>query len=173
MARQGPAAMHLFYRLFATINSFAPTILRLVLATVFFVHSGQKTFGWMNGPGWNATLTQLTAPAGLNLSTPVAVASILAEMVGAMGMLLGFCTRLTALLILGTMTVAAGLIPWQAVFLAPNGFEYPLMLGGISLALAFCGGGRFSMDRALTRQILPPHTGTVMGSYRMQSIIKG
>ncbi len=165
--------MHLFYRLFATINSFAPTILRLVLASVFLVHGGQKTFGWMNGPGWNQTLQQLTAPGGLNLSTPVAVAGILAEVAGAAGMLLGFCTRLTALLMLGVMAVAAGLVPWQAVFLVPNGFEYPLMLGGIALALVFCGGGRFSVDRALTRQILPPHTATVMGNYRMQSIIKG
>ena len=68
-----PVAMHLFYRLFATINSFAPTILRLTLAAVFLVHGGQKTFGWMSGPGWNDTLTRLTAPGGLNFSTPVAV----------------------------------------------------------------------------------------------------
>ena len=56
--------MHLFYRLFATINSLAPTILRLVMALVFLAHGGQKTVGWMGGPGWSKTLAQWTARRG-------------------------------------------------------------------------------------------------------------
>ena len=167
--------MHLFYRLFATINSFAPTILRLVLALVFCVHGGQKTIGWMGGPGLSNTLAQWTSPEGLNLSYPVAVLGILAEVVGAVGMLLGCCTRVAGLLLLSQMTVAVALVHWQAGFLAPKGYEYPLTLGGVALALVFCGGGRLSADRALARQLLAPQQNavTVMGNYRMQSIIKG
>ena len=169
--------MHLFYRLFATINSFAPTILRLVLALVFCVHAGQKTIGWMGGPGLSALLAQWTAPppAGLNLSYPVAVLGILAEVAGALAMLLGLCTRLAGLLLLGQMAAAVALVHWQAGFLAPKGYEYPLTLGGVALALVFCGGGRLSADRALARQLLAPQENavTVMGNYRMQSIIKG
>ena len=73
-----------------------------------------------------------------------------------------------------TRLLAVALVHWQAGFLAPKGFEYPMTLGGVALALAFCGGGRLSMDRSLTRQLLPPQNSvTVMGNYRMQSIIKG
>ena len=167
--------MHLFYRLFATVNSFAPTILRMVLALVFCVHGGQKTIGWMGGPGLSATLAQWTSPEGLNLSYPVAILGILSEVAGALAMLLGCCTRLAGLLLLGQMTVAVALVHWQAGFLAPKGYEYPLTLGGVALALVFCGGGRFSMDRALARQLLAPQQSAVavMGNYRMQSIIKG
>ncbi len=166
--------MHVFYRLFATINSLAPTILRLLLAVVFCVHGGQKTVGWMGGPGWSQTLAHWTSPQGLDLPYPVAMLGIVSELFGAVAMLLGFCTRLAALLLLGQMTVAVALIHWQAGFLSPNGYEYPLTLGCVALALVFCGGGRFSMDRAFTRQILPPQTtATILTHYRMQSIIKG
>ena len=166
--------MNLFYRLFATNNSFAPTILRLLLAVVFLVHGGQKTIGWMGGPGLGQTLAQWTSADGLNLSYPVAILGILTEVIGAVAMLLGLCTRLAGLLLVGQMTAAVALVHWQAGFLAPKGFEYPMTLGGVALALMFCGGGRLSMDRSLTRQLLPPQNSvTIMGNYRMQSIIKG
>ena len=166
-------AMHLFYRLFATTQSFAPTILRLVLAAVFIVHGGQKTVGWMGGDGWSATLAKWTSPEGLDLSYAAAIFGILAELLGALGMLTGFCTRLSALLLVGVMANAIALVHWQNGFLAPKGYEYPLTLGCIALALVFSGGGRLSMDRLFTGQLLPPRGSTVMSSYRMQSIIKG
>jgi putative oxidoreductase len=166
--------MYVLYRLFATINSFAPTILRLVLALVFCVHGGQKTIGWMGGFGLSETLAQWTSAQGLSLSYPVALLGVVTEVAGALAMLLGFCTRVAGLMLLAQMTVAIALVHWQAGFLAPRGYEYPLTLGGIALALVFCGGGRLSVDRSLARQLLPPQTtATIMGNYRMQSIIKG
>ena len=161
--------MYPVYRLLATINSFAPTVLRLVLAAVFFVHGTQKTLGWFGGPGWNAQLEKWTGPQGMELSYSLAAVGMLAEVVGAAGMLLGFCTRLAALLLLGVMTMAIALVHLHHGFLASDGgFEYPMTLGGIALALVFCGGGRFSIDRALTRQLLPPNSGMV-GAYKLPS----
>ncbi len=161
--------MYPVYRLLATINSFAPTVLRLVLTTVFFVHGTQKTLGWFGGPGWNAQLAKWTDPGGMNLPYSLAVVGIAAEVVGAAGMLLGFCTRLAALLLLGVMAMAIALVHGQNGFLASNnGFEYPLTLGGIALALLYCGGGQFSIDRALTRQLLPPNSG-IVGAYKLPS----
>ena len=98
------------YRLLATINSFAPTVLRLVLTAVFFVHGTQKTFGWFGGPGWNVQLAKWTSPEGMDLSYSLAVVGMLAEVVGAAGMLVGFCTRLAALLLLGVMVMAIALV---------------------------------------------------------------
>ena len=158
--------MHPLYRFFATVDSFAPTILRLLLAVVFGVHGGQKTLGWMGGAGWSGTLAQWTDPHGLNLDYPFAAAGILAEVAGAAGMLLGLLTRFAALLIACQMAAAIAAIHWQAGFLAPKGYEYPLTLGVVALALMCSGGGKFSMDRLLTRSLLPPNPG-MLGSYRM------
>ena len=161
--------MYPVYRLLATINSFAPTVLRLVLTTVFFVHGSQKTLGWFGGPGWSVQLAKWTSPDGLDVSSSLAAVGILAEVVGAAGMLIGFCTRLVALLLFGQMLVAIVLVHLHNGFLASGGgFEYPLTLGGVALALVFCGGGRFSVDRALTRQLLPPNSGMV-GAYKLPS----
>lgn len=161
--------MNPVYRLFATVDSLAPTVLRLLLAGVFTVHGGQKTVGWMGGAGWTETLGQWTSPDGLHLSYPLAVLGILAEALGALGMLTGFLTWLAALGIFCVMGVAISAVHWQAGFLAPKGYEYPLTLAGVALALMLSGGGRWSLDRLITRVLLPPNGGAV-GSYRLPLI---
>ncbi len=158
--------MNPVYRLFSTSASFAPTVLRLTLVVVFGVHGGQKTLGWMGGHGWSATLQQWTSPGGLNFPYPLAVLGILAESLGALGLLTGLLTRLAALGIFCTMLVAIFTIHLGNGFLAPKGYEYPFTLAGAALALMFCGGGRWSVDRLVTRGLLPPNTGLV-GSYRL------
>lgn len=158
--------MNPVYRLFATINSFAPTVLRLLLALVFTIHAGQKTVGWMGGEGWTRTLAHWTAPApeGLNFPYGLAAAAILAEAFGAAGMLLGFLTRVAALGIFCVMIVAIVFVHGSAGFFAPRGYEYPFTLAGVAFALMCGGGGRFSVDRWLTRALLPPNSGR-LGSY--------
>lgn len=160
--------MNLVYRLFATIDSFAPTILRLVLAVVFAVHGGQKAFGWLGGDGWNVTLTKWTSPQGLGFPYALAALGVLAELLGALGLLVGVLTRLAALGIFCTMLVAVFAVHWPQGFLASNhGYEYPFTLAGIALALVFCGAGRLSVDRALTRALLPPTNRESTSRYRL------
>lgn len=156
----------MFYRLFATINSFAPTILRWLLALIFTVHGGQKTLGWLGGAGWKGTLAHWTDPApdGLHYPYALAVAAILTEVFGAVALLLGFMTRVAAFGLFCVMGTAAVFIHGTAGFLAPRGYEYPMALAGVALALMFCGGGRLSIDRLLTRALLPPNSGR-LGSY--------
>ena len=121
---------------------------------VFRPRQPGRRSGWFGGPGWGVQLAKWTSPDGLDLSYSLAAVGILAEVVGAAGMLVGFCTRLAALLLLGQMVMAIALVHLHNGFLASGGgFEYPLTLGGVALALVFCGGGRFSVDRALTRQL--------------------
>lgn len=159
--------MNPVYRLFATPASFAPTILRLTLAVVFAVHGGQKTFGWMGGHGLSATLLEWTSADGLNFSYPMAVLGILAELLGALGLFTGLLTRLAALGIFCTMLTAIFSVHLPAGFLAPRGYEYPFTLAGAALALIFCGGGRWSLDRRITRGLLPPPTTGLIGKYRL------
>ena len=162
--------MNPVYRLFSTPANLAPTILRLWLAVVFCVHSGQKTVGWMGGPGWSATLAQWTDPHGLGLGYTLAALGIAAEAMGAVGMFLGFLTRLAALALMCVMATAIATVHAQAGFLAPKGYEYPLTLGVAALSLLLTGGGRFSVDRRIARRLLSPNTGT-LGSYRHYSVM--
>lgn len=153
--------MNPVYRFFATINSFAPTILRLLLALIFSVHVGQRTFGWLEGAGWKATLAQLTSPTGLHLPYAVAATGLLAGMVAALALLCGFFTRLAAGIVLLAVTLTIYSARWEQGFLLGSDFQYPFTLGGVAIALMFCGGGKLSVDRAITRQLLPPDTGLI------------
>ena len=160
--------MNLIYRLFVTIDSFTPTILRLVLAAVFTVHGGQKTLGWMGGDGWSETLAKWTSPEGLHFPYPLAVLGILAEVLGVLGLLTGCLTRVAALGLLCTMLVAIFAVHWPGGFLASNkGYEYPFVLAGMALALVIGGGGRWSVDHLLTRAMLPPGNREFAGRYRL------
>ncbi len=153
--------MNPVYRFFATINSFAPTILRLVLALISTVHVGQRAFGWMDGPGWKLSLTQLTSSAGLHLPYAVAAMGLLAGIVATLGLFCGFFTRLAACIVLLAVTLVIYSARWEQGFLLSTDFQYPFVLGGVAVALIFAGGGRFSLDRAITRQLLPPNTGLI------------
>ena len=46
----------LTYRLFQTSGSFAPLVLRVLLASVMFPHGAQKLLGWFGGAGFAASL---------------------------------------------------------------------------------------------------------------------
>jgi putative oxidoreductase len=161
--------MHPVYRLFATINSLAPTILRLLLTTVYVAHATQKILGWYGGDGLAATLAKYTRADGLGLPYSVAVAGLCAELGGALLMFFGFCTRLAALLLLGVSTLSITLLYARSgFFVTTGGYEYAMTLGGIALALLCSGGGRFSIDRRLSRTLLPPNDG-VLGAYKLRT----
>ena len=153
--------MNPVYRFFVTANSFAPVVLRLLLALICGVHVGQRAFGWLDGPGWKATMTQLTAPAGLHLPYVVAAFGLLAGMAAAVALFCGLFTRLAAFVVLLAVTLSVYAARWDQGFLLSTDFQYPFTLGGVAVALMFCGGGRFSLDRAITRQLLPPDTGLI------------
>ncbi len=140
------------YAFFATPSSFGPFILRMLLAAVFLVHGGQKMFGWFGGPGWNATLTQWSSIDGLNLPVGLAVLAIAGEMLVALAMFFGFLTRLAAL---GVMAIMTGAIVLVHAEQGVASSEYPFALLVIGFSLLLQGGGRLSLDRAISNQLLP------------------
>lgn len=140
------------FAFFATPKSFGPLVLRLFLAAVFALHGGQKAFGWAGGSGWTATVVEWSRADGLGLPVWVSALVIAAELAAAAGLLLGFLTRLCGLSVVAVMTGALLLVH------AGQGLaecEYPAALLTSALALVFLGGGRLSLDRAISRQLLP------------------
>ncbi len=124
----------------------------MLLATVFVYHGGQKMFGWFGGEGWTQTLKMWTSVEGLGLPFAVAMAAIVGEMLVAVAMFLGFFTRAAAL---GVMAIMAGAIVIVHAGEGISANEYPFALGMVAFALLFLGGGRLSLDRALSTQLLP------------------
>ena len=85
-----------------------------------------------------------------------AVLVILAESLGAIGLIIGFCTRLCALGIAMVMTGAIVMVHWQHGFFmnwfgkqAGEGFEYHILAIGLALVLMIRGGGTLSIDRGI------------------------
>ena len=58
-------------RLFATDDSIATAILRLVLGLAFFAHGAQKMLGWFGGFGFSGTMGFFTGAMGLARLRPV------------------------------------------------------------------------------------------------------
>lgn len=143
-------------KLLSTPNDLALLVLRLVLGGVFFVHGAQKALGWFGGHGLSDTLNFFTQNMGLSML--VAVLVVAAEFLGAIGLIVGFLTRLAAAGIFAVMVGAIAMVHLTNGFFmnwsgaqAGEGFEYHLLAIAISLALVLGGGGMAAVDRLLSR----------------------
>lgn len=137
-------------KLVSTSYSWVPLPLRLALGAVFIGHGAQKVVGKFSGPG----LEKWTSlPAPFSFMRPawlwMGVAAF-AELIGGVLVLLGLFTRVGAFLIACTMLTAIIGVHWAKGFFGPGGYEYPMSLFAISLALIISGGGAASIDRALS-----------------------
>ncbi len=140
----------MFRRIVATYGTWITMPLRLALGAVFIAHGSQKVLGTFGGPGFKAYIGGNTPfpfmrPAWLWLT-----AAAFSELVGGALVLIGLFTRLGAFLILCTMITAIFGKHWPNFFDNKGGFEYPMALVSICLALLISGGGQLSIDLGLT-----------------------
>jgi putative oxidoreductase len=136
-----------------TDNDAAALVMRLTLAIVFFPHGAQKVLGWFGGYGPSATIQAFGKMA---LPPWVTVLVMVAEFAGPILLVLGFLTRLGALLIGCLMASAIVMVHSKVGFFMNwagtqkgEGFEYHLLALGLCIALFIKGGGALSVDRAL------------------------
>ncbi|HZP02966.1 MAG TPA: DoxX family protein [Terriglobia bacterium] len=141
----------------AAREEWAPLFLRLSLGLVFLAHGAQKLLGWFGGSGWNGTMQYFTQT--LHIPTVFAALVIVLEFFGGAALLAGAFTRWTALLLGIEMVVAAlkvhlangFFMNWANTPNAGHGIEFNVILVGALAALLVMGGGRLSLDAALTR----------------------
>ncbi|MGG7438594.1 DoxX family protein [Chryseobacterium arthrosphaerae] len=139
-------------------DTWSPLILRLTLGIVLFPHATQKLFGWFEGPGLKGEMDYMTTHVGL--SPIVAATAIAIECLGTLFLLLGAWTKITAIAV---FSLFVGMIVtdhashgffmnWFGKMPAgAEGFEYHLLVLGICLSLMTLGGGKYSIDRSVSR----------------------
>jgi putative oxidoreductase len=142
-------------KLTVTENSFAITILRIVLGIVFFAHGAQKMLGWFGGYGFSGTMGHFTNT--LHIPAVFAFLAIAAEFFGGLGLIVGLLTRIAAFGIAVNMVVAVLTVHVHVGFFMNwtgaqkgEGFEYHLLVLAMTLLLMIKGGGAASADRAIS-----------------------
>ena len=142
--------------LFQTNDNFSYWIPRVILGCVMFPHGAQKLLGWFGGFGFTNSMTYFTQTAGL--PWVVAFLIIMGESFGSLGLILGFFTRLSAFglicIMLGaiiTVHIPNGFFMNWFGKQAGEGFEYHLLVIGISIPLLISGGGKYSVDGLINK----------------------
>jgi len=127
-------------------------ILRVPIGLILAAHGSQKLFGWFGGYGLEGT-GQWMASVGLNPGFLMALLAGSAEFFGGVALILGLLTRPAAVISAVTMLIALFWVHWgKGFFLDTHGIEYALALLSASTALAFIGGGRYSLDALIVSE---------------------
>ncbi len=144
-------------RLLHTQGHAAGLIARITLAVVIFPHGCQLLLGWFGGPGFGHAMNYFTQTE--DLPWLVGFLVILLQFFGALAILAGFGGRLmafsTALMFVGmifTGHLEHGFFMNWTGSQTGEGFEYHLLVLGLTLILMVMGSGQYSVDRWLTRE---------------------
>jgi putative oxidoreductase len=142
--------------IFKTNNDWTGLFLRLSIAIVIFPHGAQKLLGWFGGYGFNGTMQFFTTSKGLPWIIGFLV--IILEFFGSMFLLLGLGSRILAAVFI---ILAAGIVFTSHIhngfFMnwfgnqAGEGYEYFLLLAGLSIALVSNGSGKLSLDNLIVK----------------------
>ena len=137
--------------LFQTNDKFSYWVPRVILGCVMLPHGAQKLFGWFGGFGFTNTMTYFTQTTGLPWI--IAFLIVMGESLGSLGLIVGFFTRLSALGLICIMVGAITTVHIPNGFFmnwfgkqAGEGFEYHLLVIGMSIPLLISGGGKYSVD---------------------------
>lgn len=137
-------------RILSTDNGSGALALRIPVGIIFAAHGAQKLFGWFGGYGLEGT-GQFFGSVGLNPGYLMALLAGTAEFLGGLALILGLLVRPAAAVLAFAMLIAIFAVHiGNGFFMDKGGYEYALALFAASLSLLFSGGGRFSVDRALT-----------------------
>ena len=137
-----------------TDDDFAVFVARIVIGFVMLPHGLQKLLGMFGGAGFSGTVDFFV---GSGIPYIVAVLIILGESLGAIGLILGFLSRLCATGIAIIMLGAIFMVHLPNGFFmnwfgsnAGEGYEYHILAVGLALVVLIKGGGKWSVDGAIS-----------------------
>jgi putative oxidoreductase len=159
MSRPGslPARRHAYVipalgRIYERLDGVPWLLLRGIYGYFFIPHGAQKLFGWLGGGGLART-GEGFARIGLVPGWFWAGYIGCLEFFGGILMLIGLLTRPVAALFFGFMFVAAVYANQPNYFWLKGGILLPILFLVLALAILIRGGGKYSADRLLGREL--------------------
>jgi len=141
-----------FSGIYAAFDPIALPLLRLTMGLILVPHGCQKLFGWFGGLGFEK-FTDIFDKMGWHPAVFWVALVALTESVGGLLLAFGFLTRFAAAAILIFMLNAVWATSAKGFFWAQGGMEYPILIGIVALVFLIKGGGRFSVDHALGKEL--------------------
>lgn len=132
-------------------NNNALLLQRVILGVVMFPHGAQKLLGWFGGFGFGGTMGFFTET--MHIPSPIAFLIIIAESLGALALIAGLATRVSALGIAAVMVGAVMTTHLEHGFFMNwfgaqkgEGYEYHLLALALAVPLMIRGGGKYALD---------------------------
>jgi putative oxidoreductase len=141
-------------KIFSTTNDWTGLVTRLSVGLVLFPHGAQQMLGIFGGYGFTGTMSFLTD--SLHLPALIAFLVITIQFFGSVSLVTGFASRLwsvaVAVVFIGTIFTAhignGFFMNWYGTQKG-EGFEYALLVIGLSIATLVNGSGKYSIDNIL------------------------
>ena len=136
-----------FYDSFADI---AYTLMRIVIGYNLLMHGWVKVTSQQGAAGVAAYMTR----QGLEPGVVFAYAAIFLETVGAICLIIGLATRFFAAALAIEILIATVVVHVAKGFaVGAGGYEYVLLIGIVLFVIAIRGGGPYSVDRVIGKEL--------------------
>ena len=123
---------------FNRLQPFAQLVMRLALGAIMIAHGYHKVWGGFHH--------HMEFVGSLGLPAWLAYLSAGTEFFGGIAIVLGLFTRFFALAIVIEMAVAIWKVHFKNGLMGASGYEFPLVVGVIALALLCFGGGPWGFN---------------------------
>jgi putative oxidoreductase len=150
-------AFSMWKKLIATPNEWHWTLIRLAAGIMIFPHGLQKAFGVWGGRGLSGQLEFFQHHDHIPLV--FAFLAIMAELLGGIGLITGFLTRVAAFGLLCNMTIGPYISNLQYGYFLNwtgqqkgEGIEFHILAAAMALTIVARGAGAFSVDRLLMKK---------------------
>jgi putative oxidoreductase len=130
-------------------NPIAYTLVRVVIGCILFMH------GWGKFQlGAAAVAANIMGKNGLEPALVFAYAAMFLETIGAACIILGLLTRFFAAALAIEMAIGLIFVHFHNGFaVAKGGYEYILLIGIVMFAIAIRGGGPYSLDAKIGKEL--------------------
>jgi putative oxidoreductase len=134
---------------YASVGDIAYTFMRIVVGAMFLMHVWVK---FNAGPA--AVAANTLAKNGLEPALTWAYVIMALELVGGACLVIGLLTRFFAAALAIEMLVALIAVHLPKGYAAGGGgYEYVLLIGAVCFLISLRGGGPYSVDRALGKEL--------------------
>jgi len=133
---------------YAAVSDLWYPMIRITVGAILLVH------GWTKIKTGATGIAGYLAKVGIEPSVPFAYVVYINETIGAVCIILDLFTRFFAASIAIELAVALWIVHYAKGFGASaGGYEYVLMWGIIMFAIALRGGGPYSLDRVIGKEL--------------------